>query len=222
MLKNMEFTEGVHVFTADGQQVGKISRFVVDPATNEVTHIVVQKGWLLPEDKVVALQMVSAATEEKVVLSVDMDDFDHLPPFEEEYFVRTADDDMRAAGYATSKNFPAYCWYPPQGYPGYPTFTLDYHPMSTMVTTRRNTPEETIPLKDGANIISADGEHVGNIERLFIEPGFNRATHLVIKYGTLFKERKLIPTHWVKSVEEDKVYLNVSSQLLDSLPSYDE
>lgn len=70
-------------------------------------------------------------------------------------------------------------------------------------------------------MISLDGKHVGNIEQLFIEPGLNRATHLVIKHGVLFKERKIIPTYWVKSIEEDKVYLLISSHLFHKLPTYE-
>ena len=56
----MELKEGTSVFTPNGDEVGRINRFVLDPATNEVTHIVVQKagscrriklclsGWLGP------------------------------------------------------------------------------------------------------------------------------------------------------------------------------
>lgn len=221
MLNKMELTEGAHVHTADGEQVGKVSRFVLDPATDQVTHIIVQKGWLAPEEKVVDLKMVSSAMEDKVYLSSEIEDFDHLPPFEEKYFIKTADEDIRRAGYPVDQSFPAYYWYPPQGYLGYPTFTLDPQPWVTSAT-RRNIPEETVPLKDGSQVITADDVHVGNIERLLVEPGLNRATHLIMKHGLLFRERKLIPTHWVGSVVEDKVYLSVSSSLLDSLPSYEE
>ena len=49
MLKSMELREGVGVFMSDNKQVGKINRFILDPETNEVTHVVVQKGWLLLE-----------------------------------------------------------------------------------------------------------------------------------------------------------------------------
>lgn len=45
----MELKEGTDVVTASGDQVDRINRFVLHPVTNEVTHIVVQKGWLLPD-----------------------------------------------------------------------------------------------------------------------------------------------------------------------------
>ena len=68
--------------------------------------------------------------------------------------------------------------------------------------------------------MSADGEHIGDVERLFVDRDSHRATHFLISEGLLFKERKLIPAHWVKSVEEDKVQLAVPSRLLERLPAY--
>jgi uncharacterized protein YrrD len=221
MIKNMELKEGVRVFTADGKQVGAINRFILDPATNEVTHIVVQKGWLLPEDKVVPLHMLDSATEEKIILTKDVADFNELPPFEETHYIQTMDDDFHQTQVPSDESVPSYYWYPPRGYIGYPAYSLDYHPWPPIEETTRNIPEHTIPLKEGANVMSADGKHVGDVERLFVEPRFNRATHFLITQGLLLKERKLVPTSWIKSVEEDKVQLTVSEQMLKRLPAYE-
>jgi uncharacterized protein YrrD len=206
----MEFKEGTNVFTIDGKQVGKINRFVLDPATNEVTHIVVQKGWLLPEDKVVPMRMVSSATQERVMLTKDVNNFKELPPYEETHYIRAFDNDDES-----------YYWYPPEGYIGYPAYGLDYY-FWPYIETTRNIPENTVPLKEGAKVISLDGKHIGDIERLFVEPSSNRATHFLITQGLLFKERKLIPTRWIKSVEEDQVTLIVSTSTLERLPAYME
>ena len=220
MLKNkLELREGVGVYTPAGQQVGKINRFVLDPATNEVTHIVVQKGWLLPEDKVVPLEMVSSATDDQVTLSKEAGSFDDLPPFEERHFVRTTEADLDAEQSSNFQVAPAYYWYPPQGYMGYPGYGLSFYPWPP-VETKRNVPEQSVSLNEGANVISSDGKHVGDVERLFIDPDSNQATQFVITHGLLFKDRKLIPTQWVKSVAENEVRLVVTAHLLETLPEY--
>jgi uncharacterized protein YrrD len=220
MLKRIELREGVGVFTSDDQHVGKLNRFVLDPATNEVTHIVVQKSGLAADEKVVPLRMVDSANGEKVVLARDIGDFDQLPPFEEKHFVRTMDEDIRQEEYSKDESFPAYYWYPPEGYIGYPAYGLEYYAWPP-VETRRNIPEQAVPLKEGSNVMSSDGEHVGDVERLFVESGSNRATHFVVAHGMFFKERKLVPVQWVDFVEEDKVQLLVSSQLLERLPAHE-
>ncbi len=215
----MELKEGTSVFTLSGEEVGKINRFVLDPATNEVTHIVVQKGWLLPEDKVVPIAMVSTATEERVELNQKIDDPDQLPPFEETHFVEVTEKDISSTGPSTYRYAPAYYWYPPSGYIGYPAFGPGYYGWPPVETTR-NIPADTIPLKEGADVISSDGEHVGDVERLFVNAESNKATHFLISEGLLFKERKLVPAHWIRSVEENKVNLAVPSRLLERLPAY--
>jgi uncharacterized protein YrrD len=216
----MELKEGTSVFTLSGEEVGKINRFVLDPQTNEVTHIVVQKGWLLPEDKVVPFQMVSSATEDRVVLNEDLEDFNQLPPFEESHFVGITDEDMAPTEAPAYPSTQAFYWYPPpSGYVGYPAYRLQDSAWPPIETTR-NIPEDTIPLREGVNVMSSDGQHVGDIERLFVESESNRATHFLISRGLLFKDHKLVPAHWVRAVEEDKVHLVVSSKLLERLPSY--
>lgn len=69
--------------------------------------------------------------------------------------------------------------------------------------------------------MSSDGEHVGDVERLFVQPDSNQVTHFLISQGLLFKDHKLVPAHWVRSVEEDKVHLAVSSNFLERLPSHE-
>lgn len=214
----LELKEGTSVFTADDKQVGKINRFVLDPAKNEVTHIVVQKGWLLPEDKVVPIDWVASASEDKVMLKEDIGDFEQLPPFEETHFLQAnrVEDEEAAPAYLYA---PAYYWYPPAGFMGYAGYGLGYYDWPP-VENKRNIPEDTVPLREGAEVITSDDKHVGTVEEIFLNPDSNRATHFLISHGLLFKEQRLIPAHWVERVEEDKVHLSVGSHLLEHLTPY--
>src|SRR6266508_4368490 len=215
----MELKEGISVFTSSGEEVGRINRFVLDPATNEVTHVVVQKGWLLPEDKVVPFEMIDASTEDRIVLNEEIDDFDQLPPFEESHFIRATDQDPNSPERTTLPYAPAYYWYPSNLNVGYPGLAYYVWPPTVMT---RNIPEDTVSLKEGSDVISSDGKHVGDIERLFIDSDLKKVTHFLISEGLFFKDRKLVPAHWVSSVEENKVHLAVPSRLLERLPSYQE
>lgn len=220
----LELKEGMRVFTPGGEEVGRINRFVLDPATNEVTHVVIQKGWLLPEDKILPFQMVKSTTDDTLVLNEEIRDFDELPLFEETHFVRATDDspgDPTPAGDPVYHNAPAYYWYPAYSNVGFPGPAFG-HLASPASETKRNIPEDTIPLKEGTDILSSDGKHVGDVERLIIDPDSNKVTHFLISQGLLFKDRKLVPMHWVKSVSEDNVNLAVSSQVLERLPSYED
>jgi uncharacterized protein YrrD len=217
----IELKEGMSVVTPGGEEVGKINRFILDPATNEVTHVVIQKGWLLPEDKVIPFQMINS-DEDRVILRDDID-FDQLPAFEEAHFVRVDDDlnDIGRAGAPVYQHTPGYYWYPVHPNIAYSGFGLGYNTWPA-AETKRNIPDNTVSLKEGTDVISSDGEHVGDVERLFVDPDSSKMTHFLISQGLLFKDRKLVPIDWVTSIAEDKVHLAVPSRLLERLPAYQE
>jgi uncharacterized protein YrrD len=219
----MEFKDGTEVKTAAGDKVGSIDRVVLDPKTNEVTHVVVRKGFLLPEDKVVRIEDIASSTEDTVTLRSDIKNLDGLPPYEERYYVPWEDvEDRQALG----EGRPApYYWYPPAGAawwgtPGY-AGNYGYAPYLTPVQVVHNIPEGTVALEEGAKVLSSDGEHVGNVERLFVGEN-DRISHFVISEGLIFKTKKLVPTSWVTTVTEDKVHLAVSSKVLDQLDEFKE
>lgn len=239
-MPKLELREGAGVYTPGDEQVGKVNGFVLDPSTNEVTHLVVQKGWLFSEDKILPFDMVRAADQDKVILKEDIGDIDQFPSFEETHYITPREADVNQPGQtppseerrraetvqedasqgqsAALSYAPAYYWYPPHGYVGYPVGYYGWPPMETV----RNIPADTIAVKEGTDVMSSDGEHVGDVERLFVEPDSNKMTHFVISQGTFFKDRKLVPAHWVRSVDEDKVHLSVRSELLEQLQSYEE
>jgi uncharacterized protein YrrD len=213
----MQFTEGAKVVTADGERVGTIDRVILKPDTKEVTHLVVQKGFLFTEDKVVPMSLVGPATEERVTLREDAGDLEKLPDFQEAHYV-PADRGKRPTS-AEDRARSLY-WYPPSGawweIGGY----ANYAKPAYVVETKKNIPEGTVAVQEGAKVIGSDGEHIGDIERIFTDPLEDRATHLLIAEGLILKEKRLIPTGWMSTVLEDEVHLSVDSQFVESLPEY--
>jgi uncharacterized protein YrrD len=84
--------------------------------------------------------------------------------------------------------------------------------------TEVNIPEGTVALEEGAKVVSSEGEHVGNIERVYADEEEQRVTHLLISKGLISKSRKLIPSMWVDSVREDEVRLSIGERFVEKLP----
>jgi uncharacterized protein YrrD len=222
----MQFKEGTYVVTADGKEVGNVDRVVIDPGTKQVTHLVIRQGLLITQDKVLPIDLIDTATREQVTLKPRADNLPELPDFEETHYV-TIDEDEARAGSPPAVDYasPLY-WYPPLGAtrwgypaPGYPAQPSYAEPV-VETETELNIPEGTVALKEGAKVYSADGEQVGNIERIFTSPNTNQATHLLISQGLILKNKKLVPMSWASTVGEDEVYLMVSSRVLDKLQEY--
>lgn len=215
----VQFNTGANVYTADGDHVGDIERVVINPVSKKITHIIVQKGFLFTEDKVVPVDLVTAATEEAVTLRSSAGELDEFPPYVETHYVPTE----RAE---TLPPEPAYAartmyWYPPVGYSSMYGVNSAYpnYPLSSYVQAEeKNIPEETVALREGASIIDRNGEHVGDLERIYTDPSSGRATHLLISDGFLLKEHRLVPTSWINHVMENEVHLSVDAGFVDELP----
>ena len=213
----MELREGTNVYTADGGVVGKISRFVLEPQTQEVTHLVVEKGWLLQEDRVIPTTMIESTEEDRLLLRAGSD-VDNLPPFEEEHFINVDEAGMNSDLHAPYGYAPSYYWYPPYGFQGSPSPAAGFMPME-LIEREQNIPEGTVPLKVGAKVITSNGENAGEIESLIVDRDTNRTTHFAIAQGVLFRERKLIPVQWVKKIDEDEVRLAAHTRVLERVPA---
>jgi uncharacterized protein YrrD len=202
----MQFKEGASVLTADGQTVGTIERFVIDPHARAVSGLVVRQGFLFTEDKVIPVDLVATATEEKVTLRAEIGDPQDLPLFEETHYVAPTEGELDE-GYAQDYYMPLY-YYPPMGAVVPP---VTYQPQ----VIHRNIPNGDIPVATGAAVISHDGKHVGNVARVITDTQTQAVTHVVISQGLLFREEKIVPMMWVDVVEEDEIHLVVSAELLD-------
>lgn len=211
----MRLKKGADVYSAKGDKIGTLNRVIIDPKTRQVTHIVVEKGLLFTDNKIIPIDQINPENEEMIILTTDRN-LDTYDDFEETHYV-----DLDATEYPGSDVASSF-WYPPVNYAwwraGIPTA---YPPMPVYaLRTSENIPEGTIALEEGAKIVSTDDKHVGNIEQLIVDPQDNRVTHLISSEGFLFKDHKLIPVTWISTIGENEVRLSVNSGTLERLPAY--
>ncbi len=204
----MQFKQGVRVFTSSNADVGTVDRVVLDPQTKQVTHIVVRKGFLFTEDKVVPIHFINSATEDRVTLEDQAGDLQALPHFQESHYIPLSGEDV-GTDYEPDLASPLFTRPDVSRRPG-------------RLEVGRNIPDNTVPLREGAQVISADEKHVGNIERVFTDPTDDCVSHLVIAQGLLARHRKVIPMTWVSSILENEIHLAVNASLLDRLEPYHE
>lgn len=211
METKMQFQKNATVLAANGQEVGSVDRVVLSPESKMVTHIVVRKGALLNRvDKVVPIDLIAETTEDRIILRDDAGDLESFPPFEEERVVdKKAGLDQPPLFESSS---PELLGYPEPNIPVVPGPGDQY-----VTQTEQNIPEGTVAMKEGAKVITAEGQHVGNVERVLADPSVDQVTHLLISRGMFPKQTKLIPMEWVATMEEDEVHLRVEKHWVEEL-----
>lgn len=217
----MQFNEGAKVLTSDGDQVGTIDRVVLKPATMEVTHVIVRKGFFFTEDKVVPMSMIGPTTEDSLTLRPDASDLDQLPDYRETEYIEV-DPEQQPNLHSTFRagELRPVFYYPPVGGGWLSRYPGEHVGPHYVTSTKLNIPDDAVALQEGARVIAGDGEHVGDIERIFTGPISKEATHFIIAQGLIMKERRLIPTEWLSVVAEDEVRLSVDSKFVARLPEY--
>lgn len=245
----MKLDKDARIFTVGGEDIGNLNRFVLDPRTKKVTHIVFEHGLLTKTEYLVPMELVDRIDETGIHLrELPVDSFIELQRFEETDYVITDEHAFLESGYASDNPTGAYYYYPsapllgmggptvippsnnprvqsPVGYNDAGNVPLRMSDPGAEPPVRKeieeNIPEGTVALKEGAKVISSDGKHIGDIERLVMNPQGKQATHLLVTKGLLTKEKKLLPIDWVDQLGEEEVHLVVDAPLIDRLPRYE-
>ena len=212
----MEFKEGTKVKMANGDTVGTVDRIVIDPVSDEVTHIVVRKGFLFTEDRVIPIEDLSWADDETVLLSGSVEDFESFPLYEETYYVSPTGE-YTTAPWSTWDITPLY-YYPPAGMGFYPYSPIAHNEPKVAQHTR-NVPDDTVVISKGTTVTTRDGENAGHVEETFTNSE-GQVTHILISKGLFFTTERLVPVHWVRWTSDDEIRLNVPNEVVENLPEF--
>ncbi len=214
MSDTTQFTIGTEARCTDGA-CGEVSRVVVDPVSNMVTHLVVEPKHRAGLARLVPVNLVEGASPE-VLLHCTLDAFDQLDPAEETQFIPGS---VGYAAYGPEQvvAWPYYGLNPGAGLPGgvdlgtagfSPTVTYDRVPLGE-VEVRRGDPVE-----------ATDGR-IGRIHGLVVDPHDHQVTHVLLQEGHLWGRKDVaIPIKAVSRVG-DTIRLNISKQEVQDLPPVD-
>ena len=213
----MRFLRGADVFTATGEKIGSVSRIVIDAKTRDVTDLVVERGSLLStEEKVIPVGLVDLENEDRIMLRETNQNVDDFLDYETTHYVP-----VENAG-APYENVEANYWYPPVNFQlQVPRVGLISESVPNQVAQNETSiPEGRVAISEGAQVLSADDEHIGNVEQVIADSESNTVTHFVVGKGFLLKEHKLVPAFWVANMDGDKLRLSVEARQFERLPDY--
>jgi uncharacterized protein YrrD len=211
MERTVLFQKNANVLTASGKQIGSLERIVLNPDSKVVTDIVIQTGALFNKEyRVVPIDLVAETSEDQIRLRNEAEGLESFPPFEERKIVSENDEHPGSTASAPPVVY---------GVPGMGPAVIPGPAEQLVTKMEQNIPEGTVALKEGAKVFTADDKHIGNVDRVLVDPSVNQATHLIITQGLLVKERKLLPMKWVTMLGEDSVHLGVTEAEINELDS---
>ncbi len=77
-------------------------------------------------------------------------------------------------------------------------------------------------LVNGADVYSAQGDRLGALSRVIIDPNTREVTHIVIEKGLMFTTNKIIPIDRIDPQDPEKLMLNTMEQDLSQFDDFEE
>ncbi|MGH3203928.1 MAG: hypothetical protein ACRDP5_18020 [Streptosporangiaceae bacterium] len=194
MAEETEFAMGAKVSCVDGP-CGEVTRVIIDPATDAVTHLVIEPRLRLGVGRLVPLDLVDTAAD-GIRLRCTVEEFGRLEAAEKTELV---DDITGGPGLGGL--------YGPMG-PSYPipVVVQDVVPLG----------EEDIDR--GEPVHALDGE-IGRVEGFQVDPDDHRVTHVLLQEGHLWGRRDVaIPVSAVTKVENG-IWLSLTKKQVEDLPA---
>jgi PRC-barrel domain len=192
---------------------------IIDPATDVVTHLVIQPGRRTEAARLVPRNLVET-TDGEIRLRCTRAEFDQLDHAEERELADEADQDAGAggqlgSGLAYGASGEAYAQM------GGPGELVDLGPMP-MPEHPRTLVEDVVPLgeeqvRPGDKVCAVDGE-IGRVQGFLVNPGDDRVTYVLLAEGHLWGRKEVaIPVTAVTRVDQG-IRLNLTKEQVGDLP----
>jgi sporulation protein YlmC with PRC-barrel domain len=198
MYKKM--TLGMPVRCQDGE-AGHLERMIFDTQTQDPAYLVVRHGLLSPRDIVVPARLVFEVTEQAIVLNTTVGALKTFPDYE-----------MTVKSPAPSEEARKWSDLPP--------LLAPWVEAGPTLIRQRTVPEHTTDLKQGMTVYDPYGTKLGEIEGVIMDEHERRASHLILRQGLpIDADRRLIPVDLIDFVVRSDVYLLITSDHVQGLPT---
>jgi len=201
-------TIGSHVWSRDGQPIGRVTRFVVDPAAWRLDSLVVDHGPLSTE-RIADAGLIDRSAHDEVFLSVGDDAAARLPPFAKREMAQVSGPLM------PSVHNSDVVWDPYEG-DGVVQFQevtgdslYEMAPTGTVITdTISSIPESSVVIDKRTAVVSADGFTAGHLHGLVLD-GPQRVTGIVMTSGHLYKHHVRVPLSEAAEMSHNRILLTM-------------
>ena len=207
MAAETPFTIGAHASCTDGP-IGEVTRVVVDPVAETLTHLVIEPKGREGLARLVPLDQVEAADGE-IKISCTRAEFEQFDYAEETQYI------PGTKGYADYG--PEQVAYNPYYRLGVPDPEME---LNSQVITYDTVPLGEVDVRRGEHVHATDG-NIGRVQGLVIEPGSHHVTHVLLQEGHLWGRKEVAIPITAVTGAEDGIRLGLSKQEVQDLPSVD-
>jgi sporulation protein YlmC with PRC-barrel domain len=221
MAGTAQFTIGAEASCSDGA-VGAVTRVIVDPVAEAVTHLAVGPAHRRDPGRLVPLSLIDA-TAGQVRLRCTSAEFGKLDPAEETRFIPAT---SAYAGYGPGQV--SYWPYYGMGAGGLGAGSMGLGSMSlglnggspAQTVTYDSIPPGEVDIHRGDHVEATDGD-IGRVQGLVIDRGSGHVTHVLLQEGHLWGRREVAIPVSAGASTVGGILLTITKQQVQDLPPGD-
>jgi hypothetical protein len=204
----MEIPLNAQVECKDGL-CGRSKYVLINPVNDQVTHVVVRQDDFPNTEYVVPVDLLLGTLVDTIQLQCTRAELEKLEPF-----IKTTYIEEKMSG--SNLGF---------GGEMYGMGMYYYMPYITPVTVKvpqehKQIPPGELAVRRGTRVEATDG-FVGHVDEFVVNPENCFITHLVLREGHLWGQKDvLIPVSAMGETHEDTVFLKLSKQQIEALPTF--
>ena len=181
---------------------GRSTYIVINPSTQQVTHLVVKESKIPHVERLVAIEQVEEATPTSIRLGCTRDELAKMDHFIDYEYNRVTEPSNEYLSIV-------------------PPIVPHMTPVEKeeIVLEHEHIPAGELAVSRGAHVEATDG-YVGRVDEFLVQQENSHITHLVMREGHLWGQKEVaIPVSGIDRMSEDIVYLKLDKQEVNELPT---
>jgi uncharacterized protein YrrD len=219
----MQLKLGDPVRSQDGHDIGTIKYLILEPSSTTVKTVVLERGWLLPDDIEVPLEGIQETEDQGIRLAYTAAQVEDLPRFDESRYTLIP---LEPTQPFLNYPFGGMLWPHDGAFPLIVPSALS--PLPSVADTEADTQKseeaterEKLPtqreqssavISAGNDVLSREGEKLGEVHSVAFDSKTGQPTSLVVRHGKLFFEDRELPADSIASIHDGTVHLNLSKE----------
>ncbi len=201
---------GTTIRCTDGD-CAKLHKIALDEESDEVAALIVERGLLAKDRRVLPIDLVTKTTEEAIHVDLHSDALDDYKTYDEKIFREPAEGWEETQDLTVEGQFVRM----PQGFtvqtPSVPSVRKRVHEGLSI--------DET-PIHSGTPVHNIEGK-IGSVDRLISDEESKRLTAVVLRTPGLLPEYHILSAEHISSIDEDGVYIELDEDQVQDLPVYE-
>jgi len=202
----MDIPTDVCIVCLDGP-FGYLDGIILDPVTDEVTHLVVEEEKLFGEKRLVPIEEIVESNIRYVLLQCTLQELSEYEVFADVEFIQVEEPFDYAYALPDIEGRALFTWPFATTQPGY------------IPTEHEHIPTNELMIHRNTEVFATDGK-VGFLDDLIIEPDHHKITDLAVRVDYFWGYKDVdIPLDQIEEIKPDSVYLKLSRSMVTSLPA---